>query len=36
MVRGDSSIDISELSDIFTGKNIDAKKLRKEAWQRNK
>jgi len=36
VVPGDPSIDISELSDIFTGKNIDAKKLRKEAWQRNK
>ncbi len=36
VVRGDSSIDISEMSDVFTGKNIDAKELRKEAWQRHK
>jgi len=36
VIRGDSSIDISEMSDVFTGKNINAKELRKEAWQRNK
>ena len=36
IVRGDSSIDISEMSDVFTGKNIDAKQLRNSAWQRNK
>lgn len=36
VVRGDSSIDISEMSDVFTGKNIDAKELRKGAWLRSK
>ncbi len=36
IIRGNPSIDISEMSDVFTGKNIDAKELRKAAWQRNK
>ena len=36
IVRGDSTIDITDLSDVFTGKNIDAKELRKAGWQRNK
>lgn len=36
VVSGDSSIDISGLEEIFTNKNIDAKVLRSEAWQRKK
>ncbi len=36
VIRGNPSIDISEMSDVFTGKNINAKELRKAAWQRNK
>jgi len=36
VIQGDASIDISEMSDVFTGKNIDAKELRRTAWQRNK
>lgn len=33
---GDTSIDISELSELFTGKNINARELRTIAWQRQK
>ncbi len=36
VVLGDNSIDIKQLNTIFTGKNLDAKKLRAEAWQRQK
>jgi hypothetical protein len=36
ILPGDSSIDTSELLDIFSNKNIDAKALRTEAWQRRK
>jgi uncharacterized protein (DUF39 family) len=35
-IPGDSSIDISEMQKIFTGRNIDAKKLRQKAWQRSR
>jgi hypothetical protein len=35
-IPGDSSIDISEMRNIFTGRNIDAKQLRQKAWQRGK
>ena len=35
-ISGDNSIDISEMEKIFTGRNIDAKKLREKAWQRSK
>ena len=35
-IPGDSSIDISEMKEIFTGRNIDAKKLRQKAWQRSR
>jgi histidinol phosphatase-like PHP family hydrolase len=35
-IEGNAAIDIAELSEIFTGKNIDAKKIRKEEWQRKK
>jgi hypothetical protein len=36
IIPADSSIDTSDLSDIFTNKNIDPEKLRNEAWQRKK
>lgn len=35
-IPGDKTIDIQELSKIFTGKNLDAKQLRKDAWTRKK
>ncbi len=34
IIPGDKTLFISELQDVFTGTNIDAKKLRKEAWKR--
>ena len=36
IISGDSSVDTSELTRIFTGKNINALELRKAAWQRTK
>lgn len=36
VIPGDSSIDIKALRTIFTGKNLDARKLRTEEWQRQK
>lgn len=36
VIPGDRSVDISDMEEIFTGKNLDAKKLRTVAWQRNK
>lgn len=36
IISGDPSIDITELREVFTGKNLDAKKLREEAWRRPK
>lgn len=36
LLPADSSIDTSDLGDIFTNKNIDPKQLRDEAWQRKK
>jgi hypothetical protein len=33
---GDNSVNITELSKIFTGKNLDAKQLRSREWQRKK
>jgi len=33
---GNAAIDISELFELFTGKNIDARELRTNAWQRQK
>lgn len=33
---GDASIDITELSEIFTGKNINASAIRAKEWQRQK
>ena len=36
VIPADSSVDITELTDIFTGKNINPTELRNEAWQRRK
>lgn len=36
LIPGDKNADISALHSVFTGKNIDAKKLRSELWQRKK
>ncbi|RYY06917.1 MAG: hypothetical protein EOP43_04845 [Sphingobacteriaceae bacterium] len=36
IVPGDPAADITELRKVFSGKNIDAKKLREEAWRRPK
>ena len=36
VIPGDNTIDMSEMNNVFTGKNIDAKKLREKAWMRNK
>lgn len=33
---GDPKIDLQALTSIFTGENIDAKTLRKSAWQRKR
>lgn len=34
IIPADSSIDTSELTEIFTGKNINPLELRNEAWPR--
>lgn len=34
IILGDKSIDISELSEIFTGKKLNANQLRKDLWHR--
>jgi len=36
LVKGDSSIVPDDLSDIFLGRGLDAKKLRETAWQRKR
>lgn len=36
IIPGDGSISIKELNEIFTGKNLNAQKLRTEGWQRQK
>jgi len=36
LIPGDQSIDISELEKAFTGNDVDAKKLREDAWKRVK
>ncbi len=36
IIPADNSVDTSELSEIFTGKNINPSELRHEAWQRRK
>ncbi len=35
LIPADSSVDTTELQNIFTNKGLDAQQLRKEAWQRN-
>lgn len=36
IIVGDAKIDIAELHDIFTGKDLNAWELRNKAWQRKK
>lgn len=36
IVSGDSSIDTSDLKEIFTGRSFDSVKVRKDLWDRNK
>lgn len=36
VIPADDSIDISDMTEVFTGKNINAESLRTEAWQRRK
>ncbi len=35
IIPADKNVDPSDLEQLFSVKNIDAAKLRKEAWQRN-
>lgn len=34
LIPGDKSLDIEALREVFTGKDIDAKELRRSAWKR--
>jgi hypothetical protein len=34
IIPADKDVDTSDLTKLFSGKDIDAAKLRKEAWQR--
>lgn len=36
IIPADSSVDTSDLTEVFTGKNINSSQLRNEAWQRRK
>ncbi|HET7179494.1 MAG TPA: hypothetical protein VFI14_07215 [Chryseosolibacter sp.] len=36
IIPGDGSISVTELTEIFTGKNLNARKLRIQEWQRQK
>lgn len=36
IIPADSSVDTSDLSKIFTGKNINSEQLRNEAWKRKR
>lgn len=36
IIPASEKFDPKEMTQLFTGKNIDAKKLRKELWQRKK
>lgn len=36
ILPADSSVDTSDLEAIFSGKQIDSKKLRNNSWQRSK
>ena len=35
VIPGDNSIDVKGLTSIFTGKNLDARKIRTEGWLRS-
>ena len=34
LIKGDKTLSVAELEDVFRGTNLDAKKLREEAWKR--
>ncbi len=34
VTMGDPTIDISDLQEIFTGRNLDARQLRKDSWRK--
>lgn len=36
IIIGDANVDIAELHDVFTGKDLSTEKLRDTAWQRKK
>lgn len=36
IIPGDRSVDMSELTKIFSGRNLDAKELRKRGWERKR
>jgi len=36
IIPADSSVDVSSLTNIFTGKKINSKRLRADAWRRAK
>ena len=36
IIPGDNSVDISEVEELFSNKDMDAKELRNKAWQRTK
>ena len=36
VLLADSSVDTSDLESIFSNKNLNAKQLRQDAWQRNR
>lgn len=36
LIPGNKTLDISELEKVFTGKDLDAKKLRDDLWQRKR
>jgi len=36
IIPADSSINISDMTEVFKGKNVNAEILRDEAWQRKK
>lgn len=36
LIEGDSSVDTSDLREVFTGRNMDARALRESEWQRRK
>ncbi|RYE29081.1 MAG: hypothetical protein EOP42_15200 [Sphingobacteriaceae bacterium] len=36
IIKGNKNVDLSDIRQLFTAKNMDAKTLRTEAWQRKK